>query len=663
MPRCSNCDHPNDEGAVFCAACNHFLEWEAGTGTSGEPARVRRSPDSDPPGPRPSPAAPTSGTKTGTPVTDLVAALDSGTQLAATRGRSDLVTRLVAAREMAENQEFTVAVVGEFKRGKSTLINALLQTAACPVDADVVTAVPMLLRYGKHFEVLAHIQGVDDAEETIERVDPADLTALVSDQAHAHTGDVRSVEVLLPHRMLRTGLRLRDTPGVGGLESMHGQLSLAGLNGVDGALFVTDASQELTAPELAYLTTAVERCSQTALVVTKTDLHQHWRTIVAADQQHLDAAALDVPIIPVSSFLRLRASQRPQLNDESGFAPLVEFLGRDVVRRAATRGAARLAHEVDFAATQLTHEADAERVVLARPAEGKDVVGRLDQVSRRAAALTAPTAPWQQILADGIQDLVSDVEHDLASRLRTVLRDVRDIIDESDPRDSWTDTQNWLRAQVAEAGMANRDLLLRRANELSDTVAGQFEVESSDGVEVEFDEVGRALADLQLPTASTLSMPGGRLGSVLTSGRLAAYVPLMALGVAVHTTLLIVPPAALIGAVLGRKLLQMEGRRQTAYRQGQAKAAAAKFVDEVAFEMNKDTRDGLRRTQRRLRDEFQARAGSIQTSASAALVAARRAASLAPDVQMVRAAEVDQETTELAAIRGRMLALAGAGDG
>ena len=45
------------------------------------------------------------------------------------------------------------------------------------------------------------------------------------------------------------------------------------------------------------------------------------------------------------------------------------------------------------------------------------------------------------MLADGIQDLVADVEHDLAARLRTVVRDVRDIIDESDPKDTWEDTQ------------------------------------------------------------------------------------------------------------------------------------------------------------------------------------------------------------------------------
>ena len=86
-----------------------------------------------------------------------------------------------------------------------------------------------------------------------------------------------------------------------------------------------------------------------------------------------------------------------------------------------------------------------------------------------------------------------------------------------------------------------------------------------------------------------------------------------------------------MGAVVGRKLFQMEGKRQRAYRQEQGEGGAAgKFVDEVAFEMNKDTRDGLRRTQRRLRDEFQSRAGSIQASDPGGVEAAQRAARLPP---------------------------------
>jgi GTPase SAR1 family protein len=674
MIRCSNCNHPNEEGAAFCANCHFFLAWEAEPGTGGkvdteetpEPAR-EAEPEPAPQAPTHAPAAATAtrpdGPRTGpASVRELIAALDASGALAGDRDRPDLAERLAGVRTMVEQRAVTVAVVGEFKRGKSTLVNALLQTAACPVDADIVTGVPTLVGYGGALRAIAHLQRPGELEETLQDVRIEDLAALVSERADDRPSDVRTVEVRVPHRMLRSGLCLLDTPGVGGLESVHGQLSLASLNGADGVLFVTDASQELTAPELGYLQTAVNRCPRAALVVTKTDLHQHWRRIVETNRRHLAQAGLDVPVLPVSSFLRLRAARQPALNEESGFAPLTEFLA-GVLQQTLSRQAGTAAHEVDFVAAQLAHENDAERVVLAKPEERAAVVDRLDVVHQRARSLGAASAAWQQVLADGIQDLVADVEHDLAARLRTVLRDARDIIDESDPKDTWEETQNWLRRQVAEAGVANRDLLLRRANELSDSVAEQFSLESGSGVELELDSVTRALAALELPSASTFSMPGGRLSSVLSSGRLAAYVPLMALSVALHTTLLIIPPAALLGAVVGRKLFQMEGKRQKAYRQGQAKAAAGKFVDEVAFEMNKDTRDGLRRTQRRLRDEFQSRAGSIQASTSAALAAARRASDLPPGAQATRAAELDRETRELGQIREHMRTLAGAGAG
>ena len=54
------------------------------------------------------------------------------------------------------------------------------------------------------------------------------------------------VEVGLPHRMLRTGLAMVDTPGVGGLDSAHGFLTLGALRYAKGVVFVTDAAQELT---------------------------------------------------------------------------------------------------------------------------------------------------------------------------------------------------------------------------------------------------------------------------------------------------------------------------------------------------------------------------------------------------------------------------------
>src|SRR6185503_20564274 len=68
--------------------------------------------------------------------------------LAVESGRTDLVSRLDQTRTRLTGRDVPVAVVGEFKQGKSTLVNALLRTDVCPVDADIATAVPTVLRFG-----------------------------------------------------------------------------------------------------------------------------------------------------------------------------------------------------------------------------------------------------------------------------------------------------------------------------------------------------------------------------------------------------------------------------------------------------------------------------------------------------------------------------------
>ena len=671
MTRCSSCGHQNQDGSVFCANCNHFLAWSSSQAAEEKaPTQAERAPDPEqaapeqpiPPPPAPKPVMPTRAPESRSGVPTLISAINDSEALAADRRRPDLIERLAHAKQRIESRSVTVAVVGEFKRGKSTLVNALIQTSACPVDADIVTAVPTLVKYGEKLGVTAYLQRPGDPEPTAKQVGIKDLTRLVSEAMDEGANNVRSVELRVPHRILRSGLCLLDTPGVGGLDSVHGQVTLASLNGADALLFVTDASQELTAPELDFLKTAVGRCPMAAVVVTKTDLYLHWRRVVELTRQHVIDAGLALPVIPVSSFLRLRAARQPDLNSESGYAPLVEFLGKDVFRSSTAKAAATVAHDVDFVASQLAHESDTERIVLARPEESQVVVNKLGQANQRARALTAPSSAWQQMLADGIQDLVADVEYDLQARLRTVLRDAREIIDEGDPRDTWPDTEAWLRRQVATAGVENRDLLRLRAGALSDTVARQFNLDAGDGVELELDDLTRALSELELASASTFSMPGGRLGSLMLVARTTVFLPMMAFSVVpVIGWVIAAAGAATLGVAVGSKLLWDEGKRQRSYRQTQAKAAAAKFIDEVAFQMNKATRDGLRRTQRRLRDEFASRATSIQASTGAALEAARRAAALGPDAQAARSATVDAEAQRLVGIRSSMRELAARG--
>jgi hypothetical protein len=63
------------------------------------------------------------------------------------RGRDDLAARLGQVAERVARTETVVCVVGEFKKGKSALINALLGRPVCPVDDDLATTTVTVVRY------------------------------------------------------------------------------------------------------------------------------------------------------------------------------------------------------------------------------------------------------------------------------------------------------------------------------------------------------------------------------------------------------------------------------------------------------------------------------------------------------------------------------------
>ena len=185
-------------------------------------------------------------------------------------------------------------------------------------------------------------------------------------------------------------------------------------------------------------------------MVTKTDLYPQWRRIVELDRGHLADAGIDLPVIPVSSFLRLRAWRAPALNAESGFAPLFDWLRAAVLEAAATEAvaAATPRRRVRPGAAARRRWPPSSRCWRSRRRRDGGRRGAAAPVTSAPGGSSTDGAGWQQVLFDGIQDLVADVEHDLAERLRTVVRDVEAVIDQGDPKDTWPDIEVWLQRQV-----------------------------------------------------------------------------------------------------------------------------------------------------------------------------------------------------------------------
>jgi hypothetical protein len=579
--------------------------------------------------------------------------LDRARDLALEAGRTDLAERLDATRARLVGRNVPVAVVGEFKQGKSSLVNALLRTDVCPVDADIVTAVPTIVSYGRRPSVVAHIAGADGAETTQTKVPFERLREYVT--RNDPDEKLRAVEVQLNRRLLASGLSFIDTPGVGGLDSAHGNLTLGTLPLADTALFVTDARQELTAPEVDFLKKTIERCPSVVIVVTKIDLQVEWRRILDLNRGHLGRAGLELPIVPVSSFLRLLAARRNNvdLNKESGFPRLLDVL-QQVLTGADAATARSASQETAFVLAQLREQVAAEQAVVVSPGAVPELTERYAEKARRSQNLAAGAGGWQTMLVDGIQDLSTDVEHDLRERLRAMVRRGTAMIETSDPRETWHDFQGWAAREATAAAVDNLFSLVSRTEQLARDVADRFDIEY-DGLDLDLPAPSVTLAEVAGPEVRFDKRSTTQFLSAFTAARIGvgglvmfgAFGSLLGLTVAA-------PIGLVVGLTVGRKMLRHERERQIEYRRQVARQELQRYVDEVAFLVGKDSRDAVRRTQRFLRDEFAARAGLAERSSAAALAAVRSGAAVPEHERGRRAAELNARGREIDTLVGRI---------
>src|SRR4029453_13253204 len=155
-------------------------------------------------------------------VQKALAVVNLGVQAATAYKRTDLASRLGITTKRLLDPSFHVFVLGEFKQGKSSLVNALLNAPVCPVDDDIATSVPTAIGFGDppSAAVLFDPGGdpSDPDREPIREEIEVDQVARHVTEASDPSGErrVSSVDVLLPRKLLSDGLVIVDTPGGGG---------------------------------------------------------------------------------------------------------------------------------------------------------------------------------------------------------------------------------------------------------------------------------------------------------------------------------------------------------------------------------------------------------------------------------------------------------------
>ncbi len=186
--------------------------------------------------------------------TDQLAAIWNQAQAAT--GRETPGTGLISAdlgqvRADLERRRFTIGLFGLIKRGKSTLLNALLGSELSPTHVTPETAVPVYVDHGDETTATVHF-----ATGETRRIDPATISQWVS-QKHDPRNElgVTHARWRLPSPLLRNGVRLVDTPGLDDADAdeLYTRRTIQELDAADVGILVFLSPPTVSATEVAFL--------------------------------------------------------------------------------------------------------------------------------------------------------------------------------------------------------------------------------------------------------------------------------------------------------------------------------------------------------------------------------------------------------------------------
>jgi len=270
---------------------------------------------------------------------------------------ADLAQRVAQGR-------FYVACVGQFKRGKSTLLDALIGEPILPTGIVPVTAVPTVVRFGERRSArVRHKNGEWLA------INPDDLHEYVSEERNpGNLKQVDGVEVFVPSSLLRTGMCLVDTPGLGSVFAENTAATKAFVPHIDAAMVIVGADPPIAGEELALVEAVSQHVTKILVVVNKADrvTDTELRTASAFTAKMLETRlhrGVDA-IYAVSAIERLegRGPERDWGKFRAALNTFVEESGGDLSRRAGERGVQRYGE-------QLLSVVREERAAMMRPLE------------------------------------------------------------------------------------------------------------------------------------------------------------------------------------------------------------------------------------------------------------------------------------------------------
>ncbi|MCR5034748.1 MAG: dynamin family protein [Clostridia bacterium] len=234
-----------------------------------------------------------------------------------------------------ENKKITIAVIGQFKRGKTTLINTILGEKLLPVGIVPITAAITRIEYAEPKETFdtPSMATVYFTNGLSQQVPAADLHMYISEQENRdNERGVAEVELQTNADFLKDGLTLVDTPGVGSVHENNSKSAMDFARESDGVIFMISVDSPLNQIEVDFLRKVRRFAGKFYFVVNKIDrvdeeeldeYLDYCRDLIVAIMELDEEEAEAIRLLPVSA------------RKDIGVTELTGMIREDLITRGA----------------------------------------------------------------------------------------------------------------------------------------------------------------------------------------------------------------------------------------------------------------------------------------------------------------------------------------
>ena len=167
-----------------------------------------------------------------------------------------VAAELASVAEQISTKKYRVAVIGEFKRGKSSLVNCILGTQLLPTDVLPTTAVVNRIVYGTESKI--EINYKDGKSEIRSVQELSDYATKLDKEKELRAQEIREIVISYPSVFCQNNIELLDTPGLNDDEFMD-KTTMDVLDKIDTAIVVTKADIAVSETEKNLICRLIEQ--------------------------------------------------------------------------------------------------------------------------------------------------------------------------------------------------------------------------------------------------------------------------------------------------------------------------------------------------------------------------------------------------------------------